>query len=137
MTHFWAKTTSEGRPGISVHDHMVNVGCVARCLADASPVMLERFRLQSSVIAALVGLHDVGKISPGFQRKCEAWLEENGLAKIARNGCWDTAMESDHGKVSHSAIQAFLDRKRHSTGRRPNLLQQCSVPIMVVSNPAQ
>ncbi len=108
MTYFWAKTTLEGKPGISVYDHMVNVGCVARCIAEISPELLERFNLRSAVVGALAALHDLGKISPGFQRKCEAWLEENDLAKVASNGCWDTAMESDHGKVSHSAIQAFL-----------------------------
>lgn len=108
MTHFWAKTSSAGKPGISVYDHMMNVGCVARCIAEASPEILERFNLQSAAVGALAALHDIGKISPGFQRKCEAWLEENGLVKTARNGCWDTAMESDHGKVSHAAIQVFL-----------------------------
>jgi CRISPR-associated endonuclease/helicase Cas3 len=108
MTHFWAKTTSEGKPGISVYDHMVNVGCVAQCIAETSPEIFERFHLRSSTVGALAALHDLGKISPGFQCKCEAWLEENGLAKVARNGCWDTGMESNHGKVSHAAIQTFL-----------------------------
>jgi len=108
MTRFWAKTTPEGTPGISVYDHMVNVGCVARCMAEMSPEILERFHLRSAEVGALAALHDIGKISPGFQRKCEVWLDDTGLAKTARNGCWDTAMESDHGKVSHAAIQAFL-----------------------------
>ena len=108
MTHFWAKTTADGMPGISVFDHMVNVGCVARCIGESSPEILERFHLQSSVVGALAALHDLGKISPGFQRKCGAWLEENELVKIDRNSCWDTKMETDHGKVSHAAIQAFL-----------------------------
>ncbi len=108
MTHFWAKTTPEGKPGISVYEHMVNVGCVARRIADLTPVMLQRFHLRSREIGALAALHDLGKISPGFQRKCEAWLEENGLLKVARNGRWDAAMESDHGVISHSAIQDFL-----------------------------
>jgi len=108
MTHFWAKTTKDGEPGISVYDHMVNVGCVARCIAETSPGILERFHLQSSAVGTLAALHDLGKISPGFQRKCEGWLEENNLAKIDRNWRWDSAMESDHGKVSHAAIQAFL-----------------------------
>ena len=108
MIHFWAKTTSEGKPGISVYDHMVNVGCVAHCMAEISPAILERFDLPSSTIGALAALHDLGKISPGFQQKCDAWLEENVLVKTARNGCWDTSMESDHGKVSHAAIQIFL-----------------------------
>lgn len=111
MTHFWAKTTSEGKPGISVYDHMVNVGRVARCIAETSPEILDRFQLRSSVVGTLAALHDLGKISPGFQRKCKAWLEENGLTKIAVNGCWDTEMESDHGKVSHAAIQTFLLEK--------------------------
>jgi len=58
MIHFWAKTTSDGKPGISVFDHMVNVGCVARRLAETSPGILERFHLQPSVVGALAALHD-------------------------------------------------------------------------------
>lgn len=108
MTHFWAKTTADDKPGISVYDHMVNVGCVARCIAEAVPEILEQFQLQSSIVGALAALHDLGKISPGFQLKCKAWLEENNLSKIARNGCWDTGMEANHGKISHAAIQSFL-----------------------------
>lgn len=108
MTYFWAKTTSDGKPGISVYNHMLNVGYVARCIAEMSPKVLERFGLRSVEVGALAALHDLGKISPGFQRKCEVWLEENGLVKVARNGCWDTGMEPDHGKTSHSAVQDFL-----------------------------
>ena len=108
MTYFWAKTTAEGKPGISVYNHMENVGCVAQCIAENLPGLLKLFNLQLPIIGALAALHDLGKISPGFQRKCEAWLEENDLATVARNGCWDTAMETDHGKVSHAAIQTFL-----------------------------
>ncbi|MCG2725565.1 MAG: CRISPR-associated helicase Cas3' [Elusimicrobia bacterium] len=111
IIHFWAKTTSEGKPGISVYDHMMNVGCVARCIAEATPGILERFHLQSSVVGALVALHDLGKISPGFQRKCEEWLKENGLLRVALIGCWDTTMEKAHAKVSHAVIQAFLLEK--------------------------
>ena len=105
---YWAKTTTEGKSGISVYDHMLNVGSVAHCIAESSPEILERFHLQASVVGALAALHDLGKISPGFQRKCEAWLGENELVTVAHNGCWDTSMETDHGKVSHAAIQAFL-----------------------------
>jgi CRISPR-associated endonuclease/helicase Cas3 len=112
MTHFWAKTTPEEKPGLSVYDHMANVGNVARAIAETAPALLERFHMKASLVGALAALHDLGKISPGFQRKCEAWLEENGLKKIARNGVWDTAMESDHGKVSHAAIQAFLSEAK-------------------------
>jgi CRISPR-associated endonuclease/helicase Cas3 len=105
---YWAKTTEEGKAGISVYDHMLNVGHVARRIAESSPKILERFHLQASLVGALAALHDLGKISPGFQQKCGAWLEDNDLVTVARNGCWDTSMEADHGKVTHSAIQSFL-----------------------------
>lgn len=108
MNYFWAKTTTDGNPGISVYDHMLNVGYVARSIAEIYPELLARFHLLPPMVGVLAALHDLGKISPGFQRKCKAWLEENDLATVARNGCWDTAMESDHSKVSHAAIQAFL-----------------------------
>lgn len=108
MTHFWAKTTTDGKPGLSVYDHMMNVGWVARRIAEILSASLSRFQLNASEIGALAALHDLGKISPGFQQKCEAWLHENNLMKIARNEVWDTSMESDHGKVSHAAIQSFL-----------------------------
>ena len=111
MTYFWAKTTVDAKPGISVYDHMVNVGCVALCMAETAPEILGRFQLRSSTVGALAALHDLGKIAPGFQRKCEVWLEENELVKVARNSCWDKAMESDHGKVSHAAIQVFLGKR--------------------------
>jgi CRISPR-associated endonuclease/helicase Cas3 len=108
MTLFWAKTTLENQPGISVYEHLINVGCVARCIAELFPESLKRFHLRPKEVSALAALHDIGKISPGFQQKCKAWLEENGFVDIARNGCWDTVMESNHGVVSHSAIQDFL-----------------------------
>jgi CRISPR-associated endonuclease/helicase Cas3 len=108
MVHFWAKTTPEGKPGISVFDHMVNVGCVVRCIAEMWPEVLEYFHFRSKEVSALAALHDLGKISPGFQRKCEAWLAENGLMKVARH--WE-AMEPNHGAVSHSAVQDCLVRE--------------------------
>ncbi|PLX48311.1 MAG: CRISPR-associated endonuclease Cas3'' [Desulfobulbaceae bacterium] len=111
---YWGKTTPAGEPGVSVYEHMVNVGCVAQCVAAMSPDLLERFHLQDREVGLLAALHDLGKISPGFQRKCATWLEKNGLTKIARNSCWDTAMESDHGKISHSAVQKFLSQKKFS-----------------------
>lgn len=105
---FWAKTTDDGKPGISVYQHMVNVGCVARCIAEAAPELLKRFNLLAPIAGALAALHDLGKISPGFQRKCEQWLVENNLDQIAKKGCWETGTEPDHGKASHAAVQDFL-----------------------------
>lgn len=105
---FWAKTTSDDQPGISVFEHMVNVGCVARCLAELCPHLLRQFQLGVSEVGALAALHDLGKISPGFQQKCAAWLGTNHLTEIAQRWTWDTTMEPDHGKVTHTAVQTFL-----------------------------
>jgi len=74
--YFWAKTTSKGKPGISVLEHMLNVGYVADSIAESSPELLELFQIDSQSVGALAALHDLGKISPGFQRKCEEWLRE-------------------------------------------------------------
>ena len=106
---FWAKTTSEGMPGISVLEHMKNVGYVAQCIAILYERLTKHFNLSVEDIGALAALHDLGKISPGFQMKCDAWLKENNFSEIARRNVWDTQMESDHGKISHAAIQIFLN----------------------------
>lgn len=111
MTYFWAKTTPEGKPGTSVYEHMIHVGCVARCIAETRPEELKRFNLLPSEIGALAALHDLGKICPGFQRKCEEWLLDNRLGDIAIHGNWENATETDHGKVSHAAIQDFLHQQ--------------------------
>ncbi|MFZ5907179.1 MAG: CRISPR-associated helicase Cas3' [Nitrospirota bacterium] len=109
MIYFWAKTTKDNKPGISVFEHMVNVGYVARCMAELAPALLKRFQLKAATVGALSALHDLGKISPGFQRKCEAWLDERGLLQIARNWVWDTSMESDHGKTTHATVQKYFN----------------------------
>lgn len=111
---FWAKTIADGKPGISVFEHMLDVGLVAQNLAKKYLRGYGRFHLRPECIGVLAALHDIGKITPGFQRKCQAWLDEKDLSAIARHGVWDTAMESDHGKVSHSAIQQFLKGKGFS-----------------------
>lgn len=114
--NFWAKTTVDDRPGISVLEHMKNVAYVAQCLAQINPNLLERFETGAAEAGALAGLHDLGKIAPGFQQKSAAWLEANGLGEIARRWAWDTTMESDHGKVTHAAVQGWL--VAHGVARR-------------------
>lgn len=109
--YFWAKTTSDGRPGLSVYDHMVNVGCVAREIAKFYPILLQKYNLDPDTIGFLAALHDIGKISPGFQRKCQEWIEENGLVDLDKRYQWHATTESDHGKVSHKAIQDILNDK--------------------------
>ena len=71
--HFWAKTyrgkDEQGReadlPGISVLDHCLNVGCVAEALIKALPLSVRDLLPPGAV--ALAALHDIGKLSAGFQ----------------------------------------------------------------------
>lgn len=103
----WAKTTSDGQPGISVFHHTMNVGHVAWLLSDQRPKLLEQFLLRPDVIALLVALHDLGKISPGFQIKCPVWLKQSGFTEQAIRFAWNSA-EPDHARVSQFSVQRWL-----------------------------
>lgn len=60
----------------------------------------------------LAALHDIGKISTGFQAKCPAWMARNGLSEAALRERWREGSESDHAKVS----QHYLERVMKPTG---------------------
>lgn len=109
MTEFWAKTDDDGNPGVSVQEHLLDVGAVALLLAEAFAAGQESQPFSSAQVAFLAAIHDIGKISPGFQRKCARWLDQNRLKTEDANSSWKTIMEPDHGAVSHHAIQAFFN----------------------------
>ena len=111
MNYFWAKTTKDSKPGISVMEHMTNVGYVACSMAALFPDLLRLFQINSQSVGALAALHDLGKVSPGFQRKCEEWLRQENLLEIARRWNWEQEMEPDHGKVTHAVLQGFFNEK--------------------------
>src|SRR5687767_6733085 len=77
----WAKTMkdAQGRevPGINVRDHCFNVGCVAEALMELLPAQLKSLLPRGA--ATLAALHDIGKVSPGFQKKSSHWLLRNPL----------------------------------------------------------
>jgi CRISPR-associated endonuclease/helicase Cas3 len=101
----WAKTTRDGNPGISVRDHCLNVGCVADVLISLLPEQLHKQIPQgASVLAAL---HDIGKVSPGFQIKCPAWLAQYSLTEQALKEGWAVRL-SDHAKITQSTLQSLL-----------------------------
>jgi len=97
----WAKTTADNRPGISVRDHCLNVGCVAENLRNLLPSSL-RACLPAGVIT-LAAAHDVGKVTLGFQGKCAAWLNRFGI-----NAGLAASSESDHAKVSQYTAQQCM-----------------------------
>ncbi len=101
----WAKTTEDGKPGISVRDHCLNVGCVAEALLALLPPQLRK--LIPPAAATLAALHDVGKVSPGFQVKSEAWLVQHALMDRALKEGWSVRV-SDHAKISQFDVQTLL-----------------------------
>lgn len=106
--HCWAKTLPDGSPGISVLGHCVNVGSVAKAIIERVPEFLKS-SLAADAGAILAALHDVGKVSPGFQAKCAQWLADRGLAKQSRLESWGTC-ESDHAKIGQRTVQQLLNK---------------------------
>ena len=109
--YFWAKTLKDAQGpelgmGISVRDHCLNVGCVGEAMAARLPVS----PVDRALVVWLAACHDIGKISPGFQRKCDAWLLEHGLQAEAETRSWKLA-ERDHSKVSQFTLQHLLRTK--------------------------
>lgn len=103
---FWAKTRGDGKPGISVRDHSLNVGSVAEALvATLSGHAKPRVPRGAVTLAAL---HDVGKISAGFAAKCEAWLVAQHLVARASQQAWRVRCEADHAKISQFTVQKLL-----------------------------
>lgn len=98
----WAKTTAEDLPGISVEQHGRTAGLVAQVLVDLYADSGMRNLLTSNV-PVLAALHDVGKVSPGFQKKCSAWMREHGFTPWETEGC-----EEDHAKISQTSIARAL-----------------------------
>jgi CRISPR-associated endonuclease/helicase Cas3 len=106
----WAKTTKEGEPGISVRDHCLNVGCVAEALVALLPPQIRE--LAPPGAATLAALHDVGKVSPGFQVKCIPWLMRHSLVDRATREGWSTREPPYHAKVSQFTVQELLQNQR-------------------------
>jgi len=82
----------------------MNVGCVAEKMLDLVPGRMREKRLPQG-IAALAALHDVGKVSPGFQSKCSQWLVRHGLVGRV-NDLWP----ADHAKVSQWTVEQILGK---------------------------
>jgi len=106
----WAKTTKDGGPGISVRDHCLNVGCVAEALLALLPPRLQGLIPRGA--ATLAALHDVGKVSPGFQVKCVPWLMRHSLVDRASKEGWSAREPPYHAEISQFTVQELLRNAR-------------------------
>lgn len=110
---FWAKTVEKhdraNCPGISVFDHCLNVGAVAERILSMLPSPI--VSIVPAGAATLAALHDIGKVTLGFQAKCPAWLaaqsyDELTLRQIALASA-SGRRTADHAYVS----QLFLHQR--------------------------
>lgn len=91
----WAKTDPiTGRPALTVRDHCLIVGAVAEAVGPLLPPACRHLPPEGVVI--FTAAHDIGKITPGFLRKCPL---SRFAAMVGIQDC-----EKDHALMS----QAFL-----------------------------
>jgi CRISPR-associated endonuclease/helicase Cas3 len=111
---FWAKTVAHAAsgqaPGISVFHHCLNVGCVGERLSAQLPRLIAA--LLPPGTNSLIALHDIGKITLGFQSKCPAWLaaqafDDLTLRQIAQAGA-SGRLTADHAYVGQLFLQERL-----------------------------
>ncbi|HLP25954.1 MAG TPA: CRISPR-associated helicase Cas3', partial [Acidobacteriota bacterium] len=109
---YWAKTTRStngpDQPGISVFGHCLNVGVVAEAiLCSLSPRIASLLPPGTALLAAL---HDIGKITLGFQAKCPAWFAAQPFDSETRK---DIAYSCpDHALVGQYHLQELLRKTR-------------------------
>ena len=82
---YWAKTDNgkpDGTPTVCVRDRCLDTGCVAEALVPNIPGA-----------ATLAALHDVGRISPGFELQSDVWSAQYGPVT-------ESSSETDHAVIS-------------------------------------
>lgn len=104
---FWAKTidaSGNNVPGISVRDHCLNVGCVAEKMLELVPARVRDIFPTGTVL--LTALHDIGKITLGFQTKCDTWLHTAQFDETTRRQILQSV--TDHALVSQWWLKPLL-----------------------------
>lgn len=109
--YYWAKTTAEGLPGCEVWQHCVACAEVAKYLINCRPDL--RYILPSGVVT-LVGTHDVGKISPGFQVKCPMWKGPDGETDSSTLKKWGMVYDGNHAYMSKCIVRDYYKEVKQS-----------------------
>lgn len=107
LEDLWAKTSQDGHPALTVANHCLDVGAVARFVCESLPPSCRH--LPPSGTVTLIACHDIGKITPGFQMKSPYWREK-WQRSLSLQG--PDQYEGRHAIVS----QAFLASISRSSG---------------------
>ncbi len=99
-----AKTTRQGMPGTTVVEHCENVGRVASVITDMLPEGVKAMLPANPGLA--VSVHDVGKVSPGYELK---YFKETIVRLHAPDLCGMTSFSTHHASVSAAAIDHWLN----------------------------
>ncbi len=101
-----AKTTATGEPGLSVPQHGRNAAAVATVLRDLLPGPVRR--LVGDFAVPVAAVHDVGKVSPGFQAK---------IGNPALGNSFSAGLEADHARIGAAAVNRFLNARAEPRAR--------------------
>ncbi|MCS7238436.1 MAG: CRISPR-associated helicase Cas3' [Thermoguttaceae bacterium] len=107
LDHCFAKQSPDGQPRVPIEEHLCLVGNVAQKLLARMPTPLRR--LWPEGVVTLAAVHDVGKISPGFQRKI--WPADQ-LKKVCPELVTQDGFSDDHSEIGESALRDYF--RRHS-----------------------
>lgn len=101
MINCWAKTDECGAPALTVAQHCVDVGQVALALIEA--MAPAQSKLLPNGAAALAALHDIGKLTVGFQLKSPKWGSSALRSSLAKIGAQDSL--SNHALMSERFLE--------------------------------
>ena len=99
-----AKTCPDGAPGTSVFDHCRYAGYVAEALLALLPGNVRK--LLPPETPFFVSLHDVGKVSPGFEGKYFMPLLREKAPDFAEN--WEGSYVTDHAAIGARALMKMF-----------------------------
>lgn len=99
-----AKNTPDGGVGTSVVDHCVNTGRVSEALFSLLPEVVRKCLPPAPGLS--VSLHDVGKVSPGYELK---YFAETVVRRFAPELCGNASFFNKHASISAAAIDRWLE----------------------------